>query len=209
VTPVRTKRRSGAGDGRQLWRVARPRSITAVDLDFAAAGSLAVDHLADLRHRVAGFVGQPSAVYGRGTSYAPRMLSWLRSAAKRHRIQLGVAACDSSLDGLQACIGQLLADQPGMTGQVVHNEAVLPSLADALRQRRKQIPKDISLVTICPDDMAENHAVAYTNIAIRAEEPGTVAVDMLTQHLDGKTTTETRLLSPVLTVRSSTALASR
>jgi len=60
------------------------------------------------------------------------------------------------------------------------------------------------VVAICPDDMAGTHAVSFTNIAIPAEELGSIAVDMVMGHLDNAAPTETRLLAPVLTVRAST-----
>ncbi len=182
----------------------RPAGLSAVDLDFAAAGTLAIDHLAELGHRLVGFVGQPAAVYERGTSYAPRLLSGIRKGAKRHSVQLAIASCESSFDGLKACVSELLSEQPDTTGLLVHNEAALPSLADVLRQHRKQVPRDISVVAICPDDMASTHSVAFTNIAIPADELGSIAVDMVMRQLAGDAPTETRLLSPVLTVRSST-----
>jgi DNA-binding LacI/PurR family transcriptional regulator len=179
--------------------------LSAVDLDFAAAGELALDHLAELGHRVIGFVGQPPEVYRRGTGYAQRLLTGLRAAADRHSVQLATAECQSSFEGLRLCIDQLLADQPGTTSLFVHNESVLPSLATVLRKYRKRVPKDLSVVALCPDDMAATDAVSFTNIAIPAQELGTAAVDMVIRRLDDHVPAETRLVTPMLTVRSSTA----
>jgi DNA-binding LacI/PurR family transcriptional regulator len=185
----------------------RPTGLSAVDLDFAAAGTLAIDHLAELGHRAVGFVGQPPVVYERGTSYAPRLLAGLRAAAERHGIKLASAPCEASYDGLQSCASRLLAEQPETTGLLVHNEAVLPSVVNIFRQHRKHVPKDLSVVAICPDDMASTHAVAFTNIEVPANDLGTIAVDMVMRQLEGQALTETRLLSPVLRVRSSTTSA--
>ena len=187
----------------------RPAGLSAVDLDFAAAGALAVDHLAELGHRVVGFVGQPSAVYERGISYAPRLLSGLRGAARQQGVTLAIERCEPSFDGLRTTVGRLLDEQADLTALLVHNESVLPSLVDVLRQHRRRVPRDISVVAICPDDMASTHAVSFTNISIPAQELGTTAVDMALRQLDGQAPTETRLLAPVLTVRSSTAAKTR
>lgn len=187
----------------------RHTGLSAVDLDFAAAGTLAIDHLAELGHRVVGFVGQPPAVYERGTSYAPRLLSGMRATARRQSVKLEIAPCESSFDGLQACVADLLAKQPEMTALLVHNESVLPSLVSVLRQHRRHVPRDISVVAICPDDMASTHSVQFTNIAIPAHELGTIAVDMVLRQVEGLAPTETRLLAPVLTMRSSTSAANR
>jgi DNA-binding LacI/PurR family transcriptional regulator len=185
----------------------RPSGLSAIDLDFAAAGALAIDHLSELGHRVVGFVGQPPAVYERGTSYAPRLLSGMRAAARRHGVKLAIVPCESSFDGLQACVAELVSKQPDTTALLVHNESVLPSLTSVLRQHRKRVPNDISVVAICPDDMASTHAVQFTNIAIPANELGAIAVDMVLRQLAEQVPTETRLLAPVLTTRSSTTVA--
>jgi len=182
----------------------RPTGLSCVDLDFAAAGALAVDHLADLGHRIVGLVGQPPAVYERKTSYAPRLLSGLRDAAARRDIDVAITPCESSFEGLQACVSQLLDERPGTTALVVHNEAVLPALVTVLQQQKRRVPAQMSVVAICPDDMAGTHAVSFTNIAIPAEELGSIAVDMVMGLLDNAAPTETRLLAPVLTVRAST-----
>jgi DNA-binding LacI/PurR family transcriptional regulator len=183
----------------------RPSGLSAVDLDFAAAGAVAIDHLAELGHRVLGFVGQPPEVSARGTGYVPRLQFGMRGAAERHEVALAIEHCESSFEGLRRCVDRLLAEQPATSGLLVHNESVLPFLADVLRERGRRIPRDLSVVAICPDDMAGTHAVGYTNIAIPAHELGTAAVDMVVRQLDGDVPAETRLLAPVLTVRESTA----
>lgn len=182
----------------------RPGSLSAIDLDFAAAGQLAIDHLAQLGHRSVGLVGQPPEVYERGTSYVPRLLTGVREAADRHAMSLAIAPCESSFEGLRRCVQQLLTDQPETTGLLVHNESVLPSLATVLREHRRSIPKSVSVVALCPDDMASTHSVSFTNIAIPAQELGASAVDMVMRQLDDQVSAETRLVAPVLTVRSST-----
>ena len=182
----------------------RSAGLSAVDLDFAAAGSLAIDHLADLGHRRIGFLGQPPKVYERGTGYAERLLSGLHAAVGDHRITLGVAPCESSMAGLRASVTRLLDEQPGLTALIVHNESVLPALRDVLLERQRRLPQDVSVVAICPDDMASSHGIDYTNIAIPADELGTAAVDMVMDRLPGRAATETRLLAPDLTVRDTT-----
>jgi DNA-binding LacI/PurR family transcriptional regulator len=69
------------------------------------------------------------------------------------------------------------------------------------------VPEDISVVAVCPDDMAENGAVALTSVAIPAAEVGELAVRMTIRQLSGPPEPEVNLLPPRLTVRQSTALA--
>jgi DNA-binding LacI/PurR family transcriptional regulator len=183
----------------------RPTGLSCVDLDFAAAGAQAVDHLADLGHRTIALVGQPSAVYDRNTSYAPRLLRGVRDGAARAGAEIGFAPCEPSFEGLRDCLAGLLRAQPATTALIVHNEAVLPALVSVLHGLGRTVPTDLSVVAICPDDMAGTNAVAFTNIAIPAHEVGALAVDMVMAHLEGNAMPQTRLLSPVLTERASTA----
>ncbi|MEY9996492.1 DNA-binding LacI/PurR family transcriptional regulator [Streptomyces sp. V4I8] len=60
--------------------------LSCVDHDFAAAGALCADHLADLGHREVAFIGY--GVYERHTGYAERTLAGFRERA-------GHAACAS------------------------------------------------------------------------------------------------------------------
>jgi DNA-binding LacI/PurR family transcriptional regulator len=186
----------------------RSTGLSAVDLDFAAAGGLAIEHLAGLGHRGIGFIGQPPKVYERGTGYAERLLSGLHAAAAEQGVTLSVAPCESTMAGLRASVELLLDEQPGLTGLIVHNESVLPALPEVLLERARRIGDDVSVVAICPDDMASSHGVDYTNIAIPADELGTSAVDMVMSRLpgagSGAGSAETRLLSPDLTVRGTT-----
>ena len=61
----------------------RPVGLSCVDLDFAAAAALAVDHLADLGHTSVALVGAAAAVYERRSSYALRTLAGFDEAAAR------------------------------------------------------------------------------------------------------------------------------
>jgi DNA-binding LacI/PurR family transcriptional regulator len=106
---------------------------------------------------------------------------------------------------VSACLDELFEADPEITGIVVHNEAVLPSMLSDLRHRGRRIPEDVSVIAVCPDSMAENHAVSLTTVAIPADEVGELAVEMTIKQLAGSSAPETRLLSPRLTQRGSTA----
>jgi len=185
----------------------RPSGLSAIDLDFAAAGAVAIDHLAELGHRTIGLVGQPREVAERGISYVRRLSTGIDEAARRHGVTVTAQPCASTFDGLAECVDRLLAAAPDLTGLLVHNEAALPFLAAVLAEHKRRVPRDVAVVAICPDDMATTHAVTYTNIAIPANELGTGAVEMVMRELDEHVPAETRLLAPVLTVRESTAAA--
>jgi DNA-binding LacI/PurR family transcriptional regulator len=182
----------------------RPVGLSAVDLHFAAAAALAVDHLADLGHHALALVGAPEAVYERRTGYAQRTLAGFEKACVRRDVAAVTTACEPSFDGLRRAVTDVLTRQPGTTGWLVHNESVLPSVVAVLAEQGLRVPDDASVVAVCPDDMADTHAVAFTNIGLPAADVGEIAVEMALRHLDGASAVETRLLSPVLTERDST-----
>jgi DNA-binding LacI/PurR family transcriptional regulator len=182
-----------------------PAGLSCVDLDFTAAGAACVAHLADLGHRSVALIGPSPAVYRRGTSYATRFLRGFDETARDRGVRATNRPCAHSYEAVSACVDELLAADPGLTGLVVHNEAVLPGLLSHLRQRGLRVPQDISVIAVCPDSMAEQHPVALTSVAIPAEEVGTQAVEMTMRRLGGHTTPEVRLLDPRLTRRESTA----
>jgi DNA-binding LacI/PurR family transcriptional regulator len=87
---------------------------------------------------------------------------------------------------------------------VVHNASALGPLLDAFRAAGRRIGEDLSVLAICPDDLATQSTPALTSIAIPAEEMGRQAVGLLMATLDGQPAPAATLLPPQLTVRAST-----
>ena len=183
----------------------RPSGISCVDLDFAAAGHLAVQHLAEHGHRRVALVGPPPAVYERGTSYATRFRAGFDEAVA----ELGLAAvghaCEPTHEGAAAYLARVDAELPGVTGFVVHNESVLGPVLSLLRVAGRWVPKDVSVVAVCPRELALGLPVRMTSIDVPAEELGVLAVEMVVDLLRGRRGVQTRLLAPALTERDSCA----
>ena len=179
--------------------------LNCVDLDFSSSGARMVAHLADLGHRSVGFIGSPPAVYERKTGYATRFLSGFARCAQQRGVMVHVHPCAPTFTSLSSCLDKLLQPDVGITGLVVHNEAVLADVVLELRRRDRRVPEDISVIALCPDVMAATQPVPLTSIAVPAEEVGAIAVQMLMRRLAGERSSEVRLLDPHLTDRGSTA----
>ncbi|MEU0880913.1 LacI family DNA-binding transcriptional regulator [Lentzea sp. NPDC005914] len=179
--------------------------LSCVDLDFTAAGKQMVNHLADLGHRSIALIGSHPSVYDRGTSYAARLLDGFQSAAAKRKLTASVHSCAPGYDSVAACLDDVLSPERGVTGLVVHNEAVLGQLLLDLRRRSLDVPADLSVITLCPDDLAESLAVPLTSMAVPAQELGAIAVEMVMARLGQEHPPEVRLLQPQLTERGSTA----
>jgi len=74
-----------------------------------------------------------------------------------------------------------------------------------LLARGRSVPDDVSLVAICPRDVAVGQPLALTSVDLPAEAIGRIAVEMAMAGIRGEKLAETRLLAPVLTQRLSTS----
>ena len=177
--------------------------LTCIDLDFTAAGAACVDHLAALGHRRVAFVGSPPEVYARETGFATRTTAGVTEAAARHGIALSVHPCQATAAGAREVAAELLADD--LTAVIVHTEPVVGPLLAAFREAGRSVPDELSVVAICPDELAEHTAPALTSVSIPADEVGRQAVALLMAKLAGEQVPAATLLSPRLTVRASTS----
>jgi DNA-binding LacI/PurR family transcriptional regulator len=177
--------------------------IACVDLDFEAAATLALRHLAGHGHRRIGLVGPSPAVYRRQTTYADRFLAGFLHASASLELRTVTHPCEPGSDGVRAALADLDTELPGLTALVVHNEEALRPLLDLLRAAGRRVPEDISIVAICPRDVATAMPVNLTSIDIPAHDVGTIAVETAMRLLDNRRVDFTRLLEPGLVERDS------
>ncbi|MQA85320.1 MAG: LacI family DNA-binding transcriptional regulator [Streptosporangiales bacterium] len=179
--------------------------LTCIDLDFTAAGEVCVEHLAGLGHRCVGLVGSPPEVYARETGFAQRTEDGFTAAARRYGVTSTVHPCQPTAEAAREMAARLLREHPNLTAVVVHNEPIVEPLVDAFQRSGLRVPDDLSVVAICPDELAERAALPLTSVTIPAEELGKRAVELLMAKLDGHEVPAATLLPPRLTPRASTA----
>lgn len=177
--------------------------IACVDLDFEAAAALALKHLAERGHQRIGLVGPSPAVYRRQTTYADRFLAGFLQTSNDLRLRTVTHPCEPGVDGVRAALADLDTELPGLTALVVHNEEALRPLLDLLQAAGRRVPEDISIVAICPRDVATAMPVNLTSIDIPAHDVGTLAVETAMRLLDNRRVDFTRLLEPSLVERAS------
>lgn len=185
---------------------ADPAGVTCVDLDFAQAGQECVAHLASLGHRHVALLGAPEAVYERGTGFARRTMAGFLDAARRLGLVAHWTPCEEGTAEVAQRVAKLFADDPELTGLVVHNEAAVDAVLAALRAAGRPCPERVSVVAICPDELAERANPALSSVLVPAEEVASHAVSLLMRKLGGATVPAATLLPPRLTVRASTTL---
>ncbi|MER5945455.1 LacI family DNA-binding transcriptional regulator [Streptomyces sp. NPDC001904] len=182
--------------------------LNCVDLDFAAAGAACAQHLADLGHREIAVIGEAAAVYERRTGFAERTLSGLRGRSAELGLRLLHRPCEGSYASVSATLSRVFDERPGTTAFVVQNEAATDPLLALLRQSGRAVPEDVSVVAVCPEQVAAHASVPLTSVAVPAQEMGRRAVEQVIAKIEGRgCDEEVVLLAPELTVRESAAQA--
>ncbi|MEV0979917.1 LacI family DNA-binding transcriptional regulator [Streptomyces sp. NPDC049915] len=181
--------------------------LTCVDLDWGATGALCLQHLATLGHGDIAVIGEAPAVYERHTGFAERTLDGLRSRARELGLRVLHRPSEGGYDAMAATLARIFDERPGTTGFVVQNEAAVEPLLALLRQQGRAVPEDVSVVAICPDQVATQGSVRLTSVAVPAQEMGRNAVEQLVAKLDGRGSDDVVLIAPELTVRASSGPA--
>jgi DNA-binding LacI/PurR family transcriptional regulator len=177
--------------------------LACVDLDFTATGALCADHLADLGHRDVVVVGEVPAVYQRHTGFAERTLQGLREQAAERGLRLIDRPCEGTYESTAGTVSRIFEERPGTSALVVQNESAIGPLLSLLRQQGRAVPEDVSVVAICPEQVATQSSPQLTSVAIPAQQMGRHAVELVIAELAGRSADEVRLLAPHLTVRAS------
>jgi DNA-binding LacI/PurR family transcriptional regulator len=183
---------------------AEPAGLTCVDLDFEAAGALCVEHLIALGHRDVVLLGAPQVVYDRGTGFARRTREGVRAAAER----LGVRSYAVPVEPVYPAALTAVEGVADATALIVHNEGAVDHVLTALRALGRRVPQDVSVLAICPDEVALGATPRLTNVQIPAQEVGRLAVELLLTRGTGADVPTRTLLPPTLTDRASTAAVS-
>ncbi|MFF5278650.1 LacI family DNA-binding transcriptional regulator [Streptomyces sp. NPDC000133] len=181
--------------------------LTCVDLDFEATGALCVEHLAGLGHREIAVIGEAAAVYERHTGFAERTMDGVRTKAQQTGVRVLHRPCDGGYAAMERTLARIFDERPGTTGFIVQNESAVEPLLNLLRQQGRAVPEDVSVVAICPQQLASEASVRLTSVAIPAQEMGRRAVEQVVAKLGGRGTDEVDLLAPELTVRASSGPA--
>jgi DNA-binding LacI/PurR family transcriptional regulator len=190
------------------------RGVSCVDHDFAAAGALCADHLADLGHREVAFIGYGPGTYRRHAGYAERTLAGFGERAAQRGMRFLHRPCEGSYESTAGTLARILGDRPGTTAFVVQNEGAIGPLLNLLRASGRIVPEDASVVAMCSQHLAEQYVPRLTCVTGPAKDLGSVAVGQLLRRITAvahgtEPPDERVLLTPVLTAGQSSGPAPR
>lgn len=183
---------------------ASPGGLPCVDLDFEGAGRVAIEHLAALGHTTVGVIAHADEFREQGTSFAVRLARGIHDAGNATGLDVTLVGSDGSGSGTRAAVDAILAAAPDTSAFVVHNEPALPHVLAHLAAHGRAVPGDVSVLAVCPADVAERQSTPVTAVEIPAEHLGAAAVDMLVDRIAESRPAEIRLVAPTLVDRGST-----
>ncbi|WP_308376473.1 substrate-binding domain-containing protein [Streptomyces sp. ISL-99] len=178
--------------------------LTCVDLAFKATGALCVEHLAMLGHRDIAVIGESPAVYERHTGFAERTLDGLRCRARELGVRVLHRRARSATTRWAVTLARILDERPGTSRPVVQNEQAVEPLLALLHRQGHAVPEDVSVVAVCPEQVAVQASMRLTSVSIPAQEMGRHAEERLVAKLEGCGTDDVVLIAPEWTVRTST-----
>jgi DNA-binding LacI/PurR family transcriptional regulator len=185
----------------------RHHGLASVTLDCTPAGQACAAHLADLGHRSIAHLEPSAAPPGRRPGYLTAFAEGFRITATRRGVRVVSRPCAPTAEDVDRCLDDVLTAGDA-TGLVVHDEAALPLVMAALRDRGLRVPADVSVVAVCSDTVARHQPIRPAAVVIPARELGALAVELAVHRLDGSTA-GTESVTPPFVPGESTAAAVR
>ncbi len=171
----------------------------AAGIDQAAGAELAVGHLLDLGHRHVAHVAGPSD----WIEVEQRRTGWRRAHEQRGLLTGPELAGDwSPLSGYRA--GLLVAEDPHVTAVFAGNDPMALGVLNALHERGRRVPDDVSVVGFDDVPEAAYYWPALTTVSQDFAELGRRALSLALGAMHGDRDARD-LLVPTLAVRGSTA----
>ncbi|QMU78422.1 LacI family transcriptional regulator [Streptacidiphilus sp. PB12-B1b] len=144
-----------------------PQGLHCVDLDFAAAGRMAVEELAATGHQRIAIIEHPAEMLDRRLSFIDRFLDAALEAAHQRSLPVEVSTpAERGRVALASVIDRLIGlPGPGPLGLIVPNMQAQQSILRLLAARGVVAGRDISLIGLCTDADATESDPQITNLA--------------------------------------------
>jgi DNA-binding LacI/PurR family transcriptional regulator len=162
-----------------------PVSIPFVDFDFEAAGRLCVDHLVGLGHRHIGLLASPPGTFEKNLGYAHRLWRGVASCVEEAGLVFHGLPVEPTMEGAYRALETLFGEQPAISGLIVHSEAMIDRLMQALHQRGKHVPADVSVIAIAWGELITHIVPLLTYVNVPAVEMGRTAFELLAEQGPG------------------------
>ncbi|WP_440101655.1 LacI family DNA-binding transcriptional regulator [Glutamicibacter mishrai] len=185
--------------------------LSYVDNDFAEAGRIAVDYLADLGHRSLMYINVSVQDQKAGNGPAIRTARAIGDAVAGRGLRMQEVPVENNARGGRDALEIYLAMDPRPTAVLALKEFATAGFVNAAGMASLRIPEDLSVIALgVGDRSAEMVAPALTTVAPSGERISHAAVDALVQQIEGRTTGAVQeLITPQMMVRDSSGPAPR
>jgi DNA-binding LacI/PurR family transcriptional regulator len=178
-------------------------SLDSVDLDFAAAGRMLVQHLFDHGHRRVIFITFPEELFAQNVGYAWRFKDAAVASAAELGMSLDIVYGDTDPVARYRGVAAALDRNPAATALLVHWGALV-DLPMLLAERNVTVPADLSVVSVFPDQFGGMFSLPYTAIESSPRLVASRAVQLLAARIeDPDRPVVSELLAPRLIDRGS------
>ena len=172
--------------------------LTCVDLDFDAAGRIAVDRLADAGHERLTLLGQTEVAY-RKSNFPRRLLHGVEDRALERGVSIDwVTTGASATDAVAVREAAASALDHGHRAFIVHSvDDVHEALLSVFADRGLQVGLDVSVVSAAASFDTSTLSVPVDTIPLIPQQSGELAGELAVRRLeDGESTTGIHLLPP-------------
>lgn len=186
-----------------------PQGLPCVDLDFERAAHLAIGEIVGCGHRRVVIIGHEEHVIARGINYVGRFERGARQAAEQFGVDLEfVTPVAATREGGRDAVERALAVGGSRPGLVLPYAPAVPWVLQALGERGMVPGRDVSVVGLVTDAMAESTSPPVTNVSMEPRSVSRLAMTTLFDVLDGRADPPTApvLVEPALTRRETTIL---
>lgn len=191
-----------------IGRTGTPENTSWVAVDHGALVAACVDHLADLGHRRIALINRPDRLLRIGYESARRGVDGFHSAIAARGLSGRHYPCGDDAASGEACVEQMLRDDPATTALVTLNEAALGGLYRGLASAGRTVPRDFSVTGVALAHWAETVTPQLTSADVPATQLGQLAVELLVERLtDPDEPPRHHLLAPPISLRASTGPA--
>lgn len=183
---------------------------TCVDLDFEAAGRLALEELAELGHRQVGLVTPSAENPQRDANFIRRFRRGISGVAQDRGVEIITATACADYRSATNAVRQIFSESPGITAIVIHNSHVVEPVVAALDREGHRTGREVAVIAVCSDTVAERQTVKLTSIPLEPERVSNLAVQLAMQLLEQPgelATPRIHLIEPRIVRRHSTFTA--
>jgi len=185
-----------------------PAGLPCVDLDFELAGRMAVDDLAAGGHDRVALIGHPPEQVARDLNFIRRFQRGAQAAAAAHGLPYEVVDLPGrGHAGATEAVDRALRAGGGRLGIVVPNTEAVQSILHALVERGVQPGRDVSVIGLVTDVLAETLHPPVTNVSLEPRDVSRRAMQALFGLLDRdhpRAAAPVELVAPRLTRRNTT-----